>query len=123
MSYHDSAFRKSENRSLTLTFWTRSDVKPQPQAVYLFIWVFAGVVLVLIVRVELKVFSHREEAAPVECRRTPLPVPAVVVKFSVEIRDEMVSVDCQRPFERRHVAIAPGEMPATPVEICTVSVG
>ena len=80
---------------------------------YLFVGVFTGIVLVLIVRRMLKVLSHGENSARVECGRTPLSVLAFVVKLSIGVGYGMIRVNRQCPFERQRVAIPPGEVPAT----------
>ena len=50
---------------------------------YLFVGMFTGIVLVLIVSNKLKVLSHGEKSARVECGRIPLAVLAFVVNSAL----------------------------------------
>ena len=56
----------------SMAFSGHIDIQRQPQTMYLFIGVFAGIVLVLIVGLKLNVFSHGEERARIEFGRTDL---------------------------------------------------
>jgi hypothetical protein len=88
----------------------------------LFIGFLAGVVLVLIVRIEFYVLSQGKDSAGIEFSGTELAVLALVVKLSAGIGHEMVRVNCEGALQRWLIAIAPCKRSVAPVKICTVSV-
>ena len=67
---------------------------------HLLIVVFTGIILVFIVRRELKVFYQRENRARIEFGRTPFAVLALIVKLSAGVGYGVVRVYRQRSLER-----------------------
>lgn len=65
----------------------------------LLIRVFAGIVLVLIVSLKLKVFSDWKERARIDFGRTDLLVLAFIVDFRAGVGNQMVGVDRQGPLQ------------------------
>jgi hypothetical protein len=94
----------------------------QPQPIHLFIGFLAGIVLVLIVRIEFDVLSEGEVGACVELGGTKLAVLAFVVKLAAGIGQDVVRVNREGALQRWLIAIAPCKRSVAPVEICTVSV-
>ena len=74
------------------------EIQYESRSVHLLIRMRAGVVLVLIVRVELDVPAHWEQAARIEIGGTPFTILALVEDLGAEIRRWMVGTDCDAPF-------------------------
>jgi len=77
----------------SLLFQRIVDVKSQPHRIPLLVWVFPGVVLVLVVGVELHMFSHGEHRTHLKSSATPFSVRALVIRLGGDIRDEMIEAD------------------------------
>jgi hypothetical protein len=59
----------------------------------LLVWVFASVVLVLLVGVELHRFSLGEHRTHTKSTGTPFSVRALVIRLGGDIRDEVIGAD------------------------------
>ena len=104
-------------------FSSKVQAEYQPQLVQLLIRTFAGVVLVLIVRIKLQVLAHRKEAAGIDCGVAPFAVLAFVEELGAGVQRGMVGADSKRLFDLKAVAITPREVSALPVKVGTVPVG
>ena len=99
------------------------EIEYETSGVHLLIGFLACVVLVLIVRIDLDMLAHRQEAARVKRGRAPFAVLAFVETLNTGVRFRMVRANLDGPFERQPVAIAPGEVAARrPIKIGAVPV-
>src|SRR5580700_7157998 len=69
-------------------FDRKEKIESQPDRRHLFVRVLAGVVVVLIIRVEFHVFAHRKQSTRVERRGADFTVLTLVKHFGSDIRDE-----------------------------------
>src|SRR5664279_612013 len=83
----------------------------------------SGVVLVLVVWVEFYMLAYREKAAGIESRGAPFDELALVERFDGDVRNVAEGTYGDRPLDRQFVAIAPGEISVSPVEVGAVAVG
>ena len=95
----------------------------ESHSVHLLMGMRARIVLVLIVRIEFDVIACRQKAACIQIGGAPLAVLALVEDFGTGVGRGMVVADCEAPFGRYPVAIAPSELAIGPIQIATVSIG
>jgi hypothetical protein len=94
-----------------------------PTAFHLLIRTRARVVLVLVIRVELDVLAHGEYTPRINPSGAPFTISAFVKDLSASVRRWMVRANRYAAFERQPVPVAPSELTAGPVKICTVLIG
>src|SRR5664279_4535447 len=82
----------------------------------------SGVVLVLVVWVEFYMLAYREKAAGIESRGAPFDELALVERFDGDVRSVVEGTYGDRPLDRQFVAIAPGEVSVSPVEVGAVAI-
>ena len=70
-------------------FEGKVQIESQPDRICLLVWLFACVVLMLVVGVELDVFADWDVATGIERGGAPLVVLPLVVGFRCDVRDEM----------------------------------
>ena len=101
----------------------RSKGQNQPELVQLLIGTLTGVVLVLVVGYELKIFPNRKRATCVQRGRTPFLILTLVEGLDADVWRGMIRIDCKPLLECQSVAIAPGELPTLPIQVRAVLVG
>jgi hypothetical protein len=69
------------------------EIQRETKNALLLIWALAGVVFVLVVRIELDMFTYREQAASIEGGRAPFAVLAQVIRLNRDIWNEMVRME------------------------------
>ena len=79
---------------------SKVNIEYEPKRVYLLIGLFAGVILMLVVRVDLGVGAQRKPGTGVQCCTAPLPVLAVVVELCASIGYWTKRVTGQCPLNR-----------------------
>ena len=77
--------RGVSRRLLAIVVERKIEIGDQPNIVLLAIWLFAGVVLELEIRIESDMFADRQLAARIEIRRAPLAILALVEGFGGNI--------------------------------------
>ena len=77
----------------------------------------AGIVLVFVIRIELKASPDGEQATCVYFCGAPLSILTLVVHLDAGVWCGMIGVDGQRPFDLELVAIAPRECSVAPVKV------
>src|ERR1035438_2066119 len=82
----------------------------------------SSVVLVLVVWVEFYMPAYREKAAGVESGGTPFIELALVKGLDGNVRNMVEGAYGDRPLDRQFVAIAPGEIAVSPIEVGAVAV-
>jgi len=92
------------------------------ELIQLLIWFFAGIVLVLVVRIELQELAQWKEASGIDCRITPFFILALVEELDAGVWGGMIGEDCKPPFNLQAVAIAPRDLARLPIEIGAVPV-
>ncbi len=97
-------------------------VQHQAELVVHLVGTVAGVVLVLVIGIELEVFSKREVSTEVNRRVAPFAVLAVVEELSTGVGRRMVATDPDAFFQLDAVAVAPGEVAGPPVQVGAVTV-
>src|SRR5208282_597938 len=98
------------------------EVEDQSQLIQLLVWLFPGVVLVLVVWAELHMPPYWKGAASVKRGRAPLLILAFVKLLDFGVRPRMIIVDREGLLKGQQIAIAPCEFAALPIEIGAVSV-
>src|SRR5215469_18949617 len=98
------------------------EVQHQPYRVNLLVGSSPGVVLVLVIDVNLRMPPDGKLATSFEGSTTPLVILRVVEDLYIGIGGGPVTADCDLPFELQPVAISPGEIAVTEVELSTVAV-
>ena len=81
-----------------------------------------GIVLVFIVRVELRVFTQAEKATRIQRRCAPFIESALVEELCAKVRSRVIRTDRDTPFDRHPVAIPPSEIAVRPIEVSPVPV-
>ena len=98
-------------------------IKNKAELVELLIGAFISDVLVLIVGVQLEMFSHGKQAAGVESGRGPFFILALIEDLSADVRLRMIRADRKSTLQCDFVATAPRELVLGPIEIGAVAVG
>ena len=80
------------------------------------VWLFARVVLELIIQIEFDVFSHREQRTRIKVRRAPFFILTLIEGLGRNVGNEMVRTDRNRPFQCQLVPISPGKATILPTE-------
>jgi hypothetical protein len=99
------------------------NIHDDPEGVDLLVWAFSRVVFVFVVGIDLKALSERKNGARIERCATPLMVFAVVKELSAHVRTQMIGVDSKSTFNRRSIAVAPGQLTAREVEFSSIAIG
>ena len=95
----------------------------QPDLVKLLVGRLAGDILVLIIRVQFKMFANREQATGVIRRGAPFLVFALIEDLRAGLGRRVVGTDGDPAFESEPVAISPLETRHGPIEVRAVAVG
>jgi len=99
------------------------EIENESECVYLLVGTFAGIVLVLVVRIELEVFAYGEQTARIECGAAPFGIFALIECFGADVRGRMLGTNRESPFEGQAVAITPHEFAVGPIQISAIPVG
>src|ERR1700722_4215768 len=97
-------------------------MKSQAKILFLLVPFLAGIVLMLVIRVELDMPAEREHTTCIEIGGAHFVVLAQVVGFDGHIWTKVIRANRHRSLQRNLISIAPQESTSLPIQIGAVPV-